>query len=296
VASPSACGTVSGYTLGCGPGGSSFGVPYPAFPFSYVYEVYDVGKAHYNALQVKAETKSARHGIYALVGYTYSAAYDNGLSDGLGSLIGAPYFPLPGWPTLDWAHSVTNLTHSFTGSVIYQLPFGKGKRFASNLNNVADAIVGNWEVTVIEKAISGFPIFVVDSASGASGVAFQNNGNAFMRPNQVCNPTLSHPTLSEWFNTSCFAQPPAGEIGNANRAPVNGPDFVNTDFSVIKHFPIREQMRLDFRAEFFNLFNHPQFQGPGFVTGADFQSPTFATINSTVNNPRVIQFAMKFAF
>jgi hypothetical protein len=86
----------------------------------------------------------------------------------------------------------------------------------------------------------------------------------------------------------------AGELGNASRTPVSGPDFVNTDFSVIKHFLLtREGMRLDFRAECFNLFNHAQFATPG----ADFNSPaTFAVVNSTVNNPRLIQFALKLGF
>ena len=64
--------------------------------------IYDSGRAHYNSLQIKAETKSARHGIYALIGYTYSRAYDNGFTDGLGSIIGATYFPLPNWQKLDW--------------------------------------------------------------------------------------------------------------------------------------------------------------------------------------------------
>ncbi|HWF39518.1 MAG TPA: hypothetical protein VG322_13420, partial [Candidatus Acidoferrales bacterium] len=93
-------------------------------------------------------------------------------------------------------------------------------------------------------------------------------------------------------------QPAPGELGNANRTPVSGPDFVNTDFSLTKHFAIRERMHLDFRSEFFNLFNHAQFGAPGGnLYGADFASPTtFATVNYTVNNPRVIQFALKLAF
>ena len=146
---------------------------------------------------------------------------------------------------------------------------------------------------MIEKATSGFPVFVVDS-NNQSGVNFQNNGNSLNRPNQTCNPEASNPTLSQWFNTACFAAPAAGELGNASRTPVSGPGFVNTDFSVIKHFLLpREGMRLDFRAEFFNLFNHPQFATPG----ADFNSPaTFAVVNSTVNNPRLIQFALKLGF
>ncbi len=292
VGSPGACGTVSGYTLGCGPGGAAFGVPYPAFPFSTISNIFDTGKAHYNSLQIKAETKSAKHGIYALVGYTYARAYDNGFTDGLGTLIGATYFPLPGWQKLDWGLSPVNLNHDFIASVIYQLPFGRGKRFGNSWNRGVDTVLGNWEITVIEKATSGFPVFVVDSFNN-SGVNFQNNGNSLNRPDQTCNPSSGHSTLSQFFNTSCFAVPGPGELGNAPRTPLSGPDFVNTDFSVIKHFPIREDIRLDFRTEIFNLFNHAQFATPG----ADFNSPaTFGAIQATVNNPRLVQFALRLAF
>jgi len=297
VGSPAACGTASGYALGCGANGAAFGIPYPAFPYSTISNIYDAGSAHYNSLQLKAETKSQRHGIYALIGYTYSRAYDTGLTDGLGSIIGATYFPLPGWQKLDWGLSQINLNHNFTASVIYQLPFGKGRTWGSNWNAGTNAILGGWELTVIEKATSGFPVFVFDS-DNTSGVNFVNaNGAAEMRPNQTCDPVLSHPTLSNYFNASCFSQPPAGELGNASRTPLSGPDFVNTDFSVMKHFALTERVRLDFRTEVFNLFNHPQFGAPGGNgVGADFNSPTFNVVNYTVNNPRLIQFALKLAF
>ena len=297
VSSPTACGTVSGYTKGCGPNGSAFGVPYPAFEFSTIDNIYDAGRAHYNSLQIKAETKSAKHGIYALLGYTYSRAYDSGFTDGLGSVIGATYFPLPNWQSLDWGLSQINLNHVFTASVIYQLPFGTGRKWGSNWNRVANALVGGWEATVIEKATSGFPVFVIDS-NNSSGANLENtNAQSFIRPNQTCNPVLSHPTLSEWFNPACFSQPAPGELGNANRTPLPGPRFVNTDFSLIKHFVPREGIRVDVRTEFFNLFNHPQFGAPGGNgSGADFNSPTFAVINYTVNNPRLVQFALKLVF
>ena len=298
LGSPGACGTVSGYTLGCGAGGAAFAAPYTAFPSSEVEAFFDAGQAHYNSLQIKAETKSARHGLYALIGYTYSRAYDTGFADGLGSIVGATYFPLPGWQSLDWGLSQINLNHNFTASLIYDLPFGKGRTYGSNWNAATNAILGNWELTLIEKATSGFPVFVIDS-NNTSGVDFINgNGAALIRPNQVCNPVLSNPTLSEWFNPACFAQPAAGELGNSNRTPLSGPDFVNTDFSVMKHFLFTERVKLDFRAEFFNLFNHAQFGAPGGNgSGADFNSPsTFAVINYTVNNPRVIQFGVKLLF
>jgi hypothetical protein len=292
VTSPSACGTVAGYTLGCGPGGAAFGVPYPAFAYSTIENQTDTGQAHYNSLQIKAETKSSKYGVYALVGYTYARAYDNGFTDGLGTPLGATYYPLPGWQQLDWALSQINLNQEFTASVVYDLPFGKGRRFGSGWNPGVNAVLGNWELTVIEKATSGFPVFIVDS-NNSSGVNFENNGNSLMRPNQVCNPTSGSSSLSEFFNTACFVQPPAGELGNASRTPLSGPDFVNTDFSAIKHFVFRENMHLDFRAEFFNLFNHAQFGLPG----TDLNSPaTFGVINTTVNNPRLVQFALKLAF
>jgi hypothetical protein len=297
VNSPSACGSTKGYTLGCGPNGAAFGVPYPAFPFSTIDNIFDAGRAHYNSLQIKAETKSARHGIYALIGYTLSRSYDTGFTDGLGSIIGATYFPLPNWQNLDWGLSQINVNHNFTASVIYQLPFGKGHKWGGNWNGAANAIVGGWEITVIEKITSGFPVFVYDS-NNSSGANLENtDAQSFIRPNQTCNPVLSNPTLTQWFNTSCFSQPAAGQLGNANRTPLSGPDFVNTDFSIIKHFVPREGMRVDFRTEFFNLFNHAQFGSPGGnAEGADFNTPTFAVVNYTVNNPRLIQFGLKLAF
>jgi hypothetical protein len=298
VSSPTACGTVKGYTLGCGPNGSAVPIPYPAFPFSEIDSIFDVGRTRYNSLQLKAETKNPRHGIYALISYTYSRARDTGFSDGLGSVIGATYFPLPNYQNLDWGLSQINLNQNFTASIIYQLPFGKGQKFGRNLTGLANALAGGWELTVIEHATSGFPIFVVDS-NNTSGAGFLNtNVQSLIRPNQICNPVLNNPTLAEWFNPNCFAQPAAGQLGNANRTPLSGPDFVNTDLSVIKHLVPREGMRVDFRAEFFNLFNHPQFGAPGLNGyGADFASPsTTAVVNYTVNNPRLVQFALKVAF
>lgn len=312
VTSPAACGTGS-YTLGCGY------VPTPS-PFGVVANNNDVGQATYNSFQVKAETKSARHGLYALVGYTYSHTYDSGLPDGLGTFPGATYWPLPGTHNADWSLSQLNLNHQFTASVTYDLPFGKGKAFGSNWSGPVNVILGGWEVDAIERAISGFPLFVVNS-SNESGVNFQWNGNSLNRPDMVGDPnkggTVSansgcaapaqvH-TLSAWFNPCAFVPAAPGELGDAPRAPINGPRFVNTDLSFVKHFPLPyEGMRLDFRAEFFNLLNHPHFYLPGGSSGmqdiaepnvslGQF-SPTFGKVSATLNDPRFIQFALKLNF
>ena len=172
------------------------------------------------------------------------------MTDGLGTNPGALYYPLPGTKKLDWGLSQLNLNDSFTASVLYDLPFGKGKKFGGNWSGATNAILGNWQVNVIERATSGFPLFVVDSAD-ESGVFFSYNGNTFQRPNEVGDPEQGWPgrrqselrrtqihTLQNWFNPCAFAKAPAGELGTAPRAPVYGPRFVNTDFSVIKDFPL----------------------------------------------------------
>ncbi len=288
VSSPTACGVVPGYTLGCGVPTAPFG------PFTTIAANADAGNARYDSLQVKVETKSARHGIYLLMGYTYARNFDSGFNDGLGSSAGVTYWPLPGTQRADWSLSQIQLNHNFTASVLYDLPFGKGKRFGSNWGAATNAILGSWQVNVIEKITSGFPIFAIDSGN-LSGVPLTNNGNNFNRPNQVCGVKASSPSLSKWFNTQCLVDAPDGELGNAPRAPVYGPDFVNTDFSIIKRIPLafREGTDLDFRAEFFNLFNHPQFGLPGSDTDS---TTNFGVITSTVNNPRLIQFAVKLRF
>ena len=311
LTSPPACGTVTGYTLGCQPNGAPFVSPFlTAFPFSTISATTDQGKAHYNGLQIKAETKSSRYGIYALVGYTYSRTYDTGFADGLGTNYGATYFPLPNWQNLDWARSGINLNNNFTASVIYDLPFGSGKHFGSNWNSALNAALGNWQITVIQKITSGFPVFVVDS-NNTSGSAFLNgNANSLLRPNEISNPNQGgggpgcpaqvH-TVANWFNPCAFAQPASGELGNAGRAALNGPDFVNTDFSLIKQFKLPwENMGLNFRAEFFNLFNHAQFATPNSTSSLgtpDFAtSAGFGSISATVNNPRLVQFGLKLTF
>jgi hypothetical protein len=295
TSSPTDCGLVAGYTLGCTAGGGFFTSPFNTANFNPILEFGDVGKTSYNSLQIKAETKSTRHGLYALVAYTYSNTYDNGLTDGLGSELSAPYFPLPNWPKLDWAPSQIDLHHNFTASVIYDLPFGKGKQFGNDWNNLTNSLLGGWQVTLIEKITSGFAVPLIDS-SNDSGASFNTGGNVndFNRPDftRGCNPYAGRAPLQA-FNPACFPAAAAGQLGDASRVPVFGPDFVNTDFSIIKRFKLPwENMDLNFRTEFFNLFNHAQFGTPI----ADFNAPGFGSVDSTVNNPRLVQFALKLTF
>jgi hypothetical protein len=292
--SPTACGTVANYTLGCAANGAPYIAPYSVGNVISLFG--DVGKTTYDSLQIKAETRTPKAGLYALIAYTYSHTYDNGLSDGLGSLVSAPYFPLPNWQNLDWGLSEINLNNSFTASVIYDLPVGRGKAFGGNWNGLTNTLLGNFQVTLIERISSGFPVPLVDTTN-QSGAYFQNggNGNNWNRPDQVagCNTSNANHSQHQWINAACFVAAPVGQLGNASRVPAVGPDYVNTDFSVIKQFALPGNERsLDFRAEFFNLFNHAQFGSPV----ADISAIGFGAVNSTVNNPRLVQFALKLLF
>jgi hypothetical protein len=293
--SPTACGTVANYTLGCEANGASYVAPYGIGNNIQLFG--DVGKTNYDSLQIKAETRTPTAGLYALVAYTYSHTYDNGLSDGLGSVQSAPFFPLPNWQKLDWGLSQINLNNSFIASVIYDLPIGKGKLLGGNWTGLTNTLLGNYQVTAIERLSSGFPVPLINSTNN-SGAFFQNGGNGdnWNRPEQVagCNVQNGNHSQHLWINTSCFAAAPTGQLGNASRVPVTGPDFVNTDFSLIKQFALPGEGRsLDFRAEFFNLFNHAQFGAPANDIGNPL---TFGAVSSTVNNPRLVQFALKLLF
>ncbi len=127
-------------TIGCNADGSPYIPPYAAENAMLLFG--DIGRTQYDSLQLKLETKTPKHGLYALVSYTYSKTYDNGLSDGLGSLTSAPYFPLPNWQNLDWGLSQIDLANNFTASVLYDLPFGRGKRFGNDWSGVTNTLAG----------------------------------------------------------------------------------------------------------------------------------------------------------
>ncbi|WP_160115149.1 TonB-dependent receptor [Bryocella elongata] len=307
---PSGCALSTSNHIGC-VGSSPYTPNYGTG--STILEAGDLGTTSYNSLQIKAETKTPKHGLYALVAYTYSRTYDNGLSDGLGSELSAPYFPLPNWQSLDRSLSQINLNNSFVASVIYDLPFGRGRQFGSNWSGATNSLVGGWQVTLIERGSSGFPVPLIDS-NNQSGVSFNTGGNSYNwnRPDQVagCNVYAANHGAHQWLNPACFEAPAEGQLGNAARVPVVGPDFWNSDFSLIKQFTLPKDVGLNFRAEFFNLFNHPQYgmpvndinAGAGVAassTTSDAAIPAnspFGAVNSTVNNPRLVQLALKLTF
>ena len=265
--------------------------PYPQF-FN-ITGIIDRGLSRYDSLQAKLE-RSFNNGIYFLMSYSYAKGFDNGLNDDLGSMIGVDYYPLnparnvyalnPNGYT-DKGLNVTDQTNNFSASLLYRLPFGKGQRFGANMGRAADMLAGNWQFNLISHISSGFPLGLSTGVNN-SGTAIGN------RPNELCKGKMSNATIAEFFNTSCYVDPAPGVLGSASRTPLFGPDFVDFDTSLFKAFNLHESQQLVFRAEIFNVLNHPQFANPGVTT----DSAGFGQITQTVNNPRLIQLALKYIF
>jgi hypothetical protein len=256
--------------------------PYPQYNNIYLTDSH--GWLRYDSLEVKAERRVA-NGLYILAAYTYSKAFTNGLTQEITGDPGQTYYPLKTYPNADKGLGSSDLRQNFTLSYVYQLPFGKGQKFLSDLHGVSEALIGGWQVNGITLAHTGFPLGMT-MATNQSGNGIGN------RPNHICDGKLSNPTVHEWFDITCFAAPAVGTLGNAARTTLYGPGQVNFDVSVFKRFHITENGNLEFRSEFFNIGNHSQFQTPAMSYGAS----TFGTITATVNQARQVQFALKYLF
>jgi hypothetical protein len=236
-------------------------------------------------LQLKVE-RQLSGGLYVLGAYTYGKTTTNGAGQNVGVGQGVRYWPYLPSPDADEGLSDTDVRHAFNLSYIWQLPIGRGRAYLGDLNGVAEALIGNWQVNGILRARSGLPLSMA-MATNQSGTALGN------RPDQVCDGRLdeSERTLTRWFDTSCFVAPAAGTFGNAPRTSFSGPGLSNVDMSFFKTFPLR-QVQIQFRVEVFNLFNTTQFANPATNVGA----VNFGQIQSTINPARQLQFALKLVF
>jgi hypothetical protein len=175
-------------------------------------------------------------------------------------------------------------------SVLYELPFGKGKAFL-NGGGFTNAIVGGWQLSSIVTMQTGTPFNVI------AGYDAGNRGyNTFTdRPNSNgVNAALSgdQRSANRWFDRASFLRVPAGTLGNVGRNTMMGPGIFNWDASIFKNFQFKEQHQLQFRAEFFNAANHPNL---GFLN-TTLSSAAFGTIRATNGNMREIQLALKYIF
>jgi len=265
-----------------GPGDTQ---PRALYPYS-VPTFYDrsVGTGNYNALQVQLD-KRYTNGFTYQVAYTWSKAQaeDDGWFGVEGTVVQNPYDP-----GASRGNSGTNVPQVLSANALYELPIGTGKRFSTG-NRLSDYVLGNWQLNSIFTFRNGQPFTVTDGADIA------NIGNTgYERANLVGNPNLGTKTKAEWFNTAAYAIPAQYTYGDGGRNTLQAQRWIDLTASVIRSFPIKEQMRFEFRAEAFNMLNHPIFGAPG----SDLNSPSaFAAIGTNqANLNRILQMSGKFVF
>ena len=265
-----------------GPGAVAARQPYTAYASISGWE--PLGISNYNGLQLSAEERMT-NGLYFLAAYTYSRSLDDGPGGNSSSSESRSNVQNPRDVSAEYGLSDFNYSQRFTDSMIYQLPFGRGRKFLSNDGAITEALLGGWEGTGILTLQSGAPFSVSMATS-------QANTGTFTRPNRLCNGNISgsQRTLQHWYDTSCFVSPPQYSFGNTGRNILIGPSLKTLDFSLDKNFQLLERLGMQFRVESFNLLNHPNFGIPGTSIGSANQ----ATVTSVITNAREIQFAVRF--
>jgi hypothetical protein len=286
---------------------------YPGNVFGSVGNIASVGNSNYNAFQASVN-KHTSHGLQFLASYTWSHAMDNGSGfenagfggggfGGFGSLRGTNPFNR----SLDYGPSIYDATHRFVFSYTYELP---SVRHFSSLDWVPSRLADGWRINGITTFQSGFPLDVVNTDFRSLTCAAYTFYMCADVPNVVGSPQYYDPRSSSlqntatvpanssalpnyWFDPNTFAFESLGTFGNAGRNLLRGPGINNFDFALMKDTRITESTRVELRFEFFNLFNHTQFDPAGISTdinGGDFGREFQAY------DPRLIQLGAKFYF
>jgi hypothetical protein len=259
-------------------------------------EMESEGSSWFNALEVSV-TKRSSHGFQFLASYTFSKTLDtdgadiNGTSAGNALTLGDQNVP-----GLRWGRASFDRTHRFIFSETWEIP--------SPPTGIRREFLGGWELAAIVTIQSGSALTITDT--NANNVFGISEDRAELTGNCATNQLVTNGSLgsklNNYFNVSCFATPPVigadgigTAFGNSATGIVDGPGQANVDLSLSKNIPIKwpsEGTSLQFRTEFYNALNHPQFANPD----TNFTSPTFGVVSSTAVNPRVIQLALRLAF
>jgi len=260
-------------------------VPRPNPQFDDIDLLESRANSNYHALQARFQRRLSR-GLSTLASYTWSKSIDD--ASNFFSSAGDPNFPQNSYNVAaERGRSNFDVAHRLSVSYSYSLPFKKSG------DGLEAKLVNGWETFGILTLQSGRPFTIAllseidNSGTGLSILGFGNND----RPNLIGNPELSDPTTDRWFNTAAFAFAAPGTFGNAGRNILDGPGYQSFNAAVVKNTHFSERVSLQFRAEAFNFFNHPNFNLPDNFLG----SPTFGRITSA-RDPRHLQFGLKLLF
>jgi hypothetical protein len=265
--------------------------PYPQFDGDFEGFNLFSSNATYNSLQVKYE-KRYSNGLNLVGSYTLAKETDDASYTSNGWLGNSTNIQDLGNLAAEKSVGASDARHRVAVGGSYELPFGRGRKFANGLNGIANGFLGGWQLNAYLTVQSGLPLYVNMSNGRLS------DGN--QRPNINGNPRSSFSThdvvngVGTFFNTAAFSDPGDQNPGNAPRFndSLRGDGIRDIDVSVIKNFQIRENMKLQLRTEFFNFTNTPRFLDPR----TSFGDSDFGTINGQANNPRQVQFGARFMF
>ena len=217
------------------------------------------GNSSYNAFNARYEIRSGS--FLFTTAYTWAKSIDNK------SAAAAIGNDVAGWQGFlnnhdvrrDRGRSEFDVDHRLVSSFVYELPVGRGKKYLPNLNRAADVVIGGWQVNGIVTFQSGFPMTI--TAADLGGLNDTQNTNRADIVGDV-NPSGFNRTIAKWFNTAAFRQPVQGFLGNSGRGILRAPGVNNWDTGFFKNFTITEQIRVQFRFESFNTWNHTQWGVP----------------------------------
>jgi hypothetical protein len=231
--------------------------PFPNFA-TYIDSDWS-GNSSYNAFNARFEHRSGW--LLFTSAYTFAKSIDSkSAAAGIGN-------DVAGWQGFLYNHDVRrdrgrsefDVDHRLVNSFVVEIPVGRGRKYMSSANRAVDAILGGWQVNGIATFQKGFPMTISAADVGGLNDTFGTN-----RADLVGDPYPSgfNKSIAEWFNTDAFRQPPAGFLGNSGRGILRLPGINNWDTGLFKNFSIAETIRLQFRLESFNAFNHTQWGGP----------------------------------
>jgi hypothetical protein len=262
-------------------------LPFPHFQ-GITSNVSQLGSSTYHAVQFKVN-KRFSGGFSVLGAYTFSKLIGDVTPWNTSFLDNAPSFQDHYNRRLDRAIDPQDISSRFVASYVWELPFGRGKRFLSSAPRAVDLALGGWQINGITTFATGQPVAVTNSIATQSGANRPHNlGRSAKKSGSVTS------RLDAYMDGSVFAAPGPFEFGTSPRTlpDVRGDGPQNFDLSFFKNFPFSERWTMQFRAEFFNVFNTPQFGEPN---GA-FGNPQFNRVNTQANNPRDIQLALRLSF
>lgn len=263
-------------TLACNPSA----IRWPQY--SYVYFAAHAGFASYNAFNAKLQREFSG-GFNLLANYTWSKALTNTQQGGAN----APLNQMGSCLACDKGLAGFNVPHKLTAATVWELPFGRGKHFLAHVPPVWNNLLSGWAASVIATFSAGNP-FTVNAPNNTPAPLTNFRADRLCHGrNELRNRNLRTNGLF-WFDPSCFAAPQPGFFGNSGAYILTGPGVNNWDIAIDRTFSLLEDLRLQLRAEFFNAWNHAQFNSPSSMVGdANFGQVTEA------RNARQIQLALK---